>query len=293
MTMHAPFPYAGGKTRWADTIWQHLGHPDVYCEPFAGSLAVLLAKPGLPARREVACDLGGGVCNFWRALKHDAALVAYWADCPSYHRELLARKRWYFRWLEREAPRLEHDMDYWDAKAAGIWCWGHAVSIRSKFDKESDLSIPVASSKVGGQGVSRQRLDRPKDLTPWLFSISDRLAKVLILNRNWTSGVTPSVMAYNTPGVKAVLLDPPYLLEAGVAPAYGHSEPSVARDAYEWALEHGDEYRIAYCCHDGDFPVPDGWTAEVRGLRGVVNRRERNDMVMFSPACVRDPGLFD
>ena len=36
----------------------------------------------------------------------------------------------------------------------------------------------------------------------------------------------------------------------------------------QWALKHGDRYRIAYCCHADDFEVPDGWDAMTRGFKG-------------------------
>ena len=53
--MKAPFPYYGGKRLLASCIWDRLGHVDVYAEPFAGSLAVLLASE--PHKMEIVCDL--------------------------------------------------------------------------------------------------------------------------------------------------------------------------------------------------------------------------------------------
>lgn len=62
-----PFAYYGGKTmlaeRLADLLPPHRG----YVEPFAGSLAVLLAKA--PACMEVANDLDGALMAFWRVLR--------------------------------------------------------------------------------------------------------------------------------------------------------------------------------------------------------------------------------
>ena len=60
----APFPYYGGKRRIAQDVWMHFGDDvQTYAEPFAGSLAVLLAAPYVPAR-EVVCDTDGHICNF-------------------------------------------------------------------------------------------------------------------------------------------------------------------------------------------------------------------------------------
>ena len=41
--LRAPFPWFGGKRRAADLVWPRLGDVSTYNEPFAGSLAVLLA----------------------------------------------------------------------------------------------------------------------------------------------------------------------------------------------------------------------------------------------------------
>ena len=47
-TLRAPFPWFGGKSRAAPLVWAALGDVANYVEPFAGSLAVLLARPSAP-----------------------------------------------------------------------------------------------------------------------------------------------------------------------------------------------------------------------------------------------------
>lgn len=74
--MRPPFGYHGGKQRLADWIVSLMPPHQTYVEPFAGSLAVLLAKP--PAPVEVVNDLDGEVVNFWRVLRdrpHDLERV--------------------------------------------------------------------------------------------------------------------------------------------------------------------------------------------------------------------------
>jgi DNA adenine methylase len=67
MTITAPFAYFGGKTRLADRIIQMLPAHDHYVEPYAGSLAVLLAKPR--SKMETVNDLDGHLMTFWRVLR--------------------------------------------------------------------------------------------------------------------------------------------------------------------------------------------------------------------------------
>ncbi len=62
-----PFAYYGGKTTLASRIAGLLPPHRHYVEPFAGSLAVLLAKP--PSLMETVNDLDGHLMTFWRVLR--------------------------------------------------------------------------------------------------------------------------------------------------------------------------------------------------------------------------------
>jgi DNA adenine methylase len=65
--MKPPFAYFGGKTVLAPRIAALLPEHRHYVEPFAGSLAVLLAKP--PSKLETVNDLDGDLVLFWRVLR--------------------------------------------------------------------------------------------------------------------------------------------------------------------------------------------------------------------------------
>ena len=69
--MKPPFTYFGGKLSVADRIAAALPPHRHYVEPFAGSLAVLLAKA--PSRMETVNDLNGDLMNFWRVLRDQPA----------------------------------------------------------------------------------------------------------------------------------------------------------------------------------------------------------------------------
>src|SRR5262249_18852494 len=86
----APFPYWGGKASVAPVIWQHLGEVRHYLEPFAGSLAVLLARPHRP-RVETVNDRDGHLVNVWRAIAQDPLQVARYAQWPVSSIELWSR----------------------------------------------------------------------------------------------------------------------------------------------------------------------------------------------------------
>lgn len=62
-----PVPYFGGKQTIAEQIIGFFPDHGHYVEPFAGSLAVLLAKH--PSRMETVNDLDGDLVTFWRVLR--------------------------------------------------------------------------------------------------------------------------------------------------------------------------------------------------------------------------------
>lgn len=290
--MKAPFPYAGGKAKWAATIWIYFGRPTVYAEPFAGSIACLLSRPDPPARREIICDTEGGVVNFWRAVRKDPDTVARWADCPTWHDELLARKAWFYAWSDAHSEQLAADMDYCCPKAAGIWAWCHSVSFMGLFQNRADKSVPLVQA-VGGHasGVSRgTQLHR--NLVGHMRSLGERLEDVIVLNASWEAAVTPAKLARNAKwSVVAVLMDPPFAHPEGIR-YYRDQERKASDDAYEWSLEHGEDDRIGFCCNVGDYPVPPGWTAETRDFQRGSARGAR-DQIMFSPACLAQATLFE
>ncbi|GAA1707728.1 DNA adenine methylase [Fodinicola feengrottensis] len=71
MNVKPPFAYYGGKTRIAARIAERMPAHQHYVEPFAGSLAVLLAKR--PAAMETVNDLDGDLMLFWRVLRDRTA----------------------------------------------------------------------------------------------------------------------------------------------------------------------------------------------------------------------------
>lgn len=72
--MKPPIPYFGSKGRLASRIVGMLPQHGHYVEPYAGSLAVLLAKPR--SRMETVNDLDGDLMCFWRVLRDQPDALA-------------------------------------------------------------------------------------------------------------------------------------------------------------------------------------------------------------------------
>ena len=180
--------------------------------------------------------------------------------------------------------------------------------------------MPQIHDRPGGRGVQMARRELQGDgildgsrLRPWFRAIAERLARCIILNRSWESALTDSVLQQTPSSPKpsvGVFLDPPYrTVKADGTPKRstglyqgdktGESD-AIAKATYEWATEgrnkmgerYCDKYRIAYCMHEGDFPIPPGWTAETMGFSGHRNAKKKADnvdQVIFSPCCVPVP----
>ena len=131
----APFPYFGGKRRAAPLVWQALGDPSGYVEPFGGSAAVLLARPQVKGRRvETINDADGWLINAWRAIQQDASAVAAHAWGPVSEIDYHARLAWL---QERRTPELvswlEGDPEVHDVKSAAWWLYVMACGIGDPF----------------------------------------------------------------------------------------------------------------------------------------------------------------
>lgn len=122
--VRAPFPWFGGKSRVSSVVWRAFGRdcPN-YIEPFAGSLAVLLGRPGGAGKIETVNDRDRYLANFWRAVTAAPELVAQAANWPVNEADLHARHKWLVNQVEfRE--RMHTDPDFYDVKIAGWWIWG-------------------------------------------------------------------------------------------------------------------------------------------------------------------------
>jgi hypothetical protein len=321
--LRAPFPWYGGKSLAAPLIWRAFGDVPNYVEPFAGSLATLLARPNGAGKVETANDKDGLIANFWRATKITPELVAEWADWPVNEADLHARHRWLVAQVPELLERLIADPEYSDPKIAGWWVWGicawigngwcHADTRSSTLEWRRRPELGNAHGRgvhrslpaIGKPGDGVHAPSRKKPLThrnkgmhrggvsiDVLFTeLSDRLRHVRICCGEWDRVLGRSTLGIDTAhGMTpcGVLLDPPYAHAVrGEKILYKHDDPNISTPVREWALENGDNpaLRIALCGFDDEHPMPSTWT-KIAWASNSSSKSRAKERIWFSPHCL-------
>jgi len=151
LPLRAPFPWFGGKSRAAHLVWPRFGDVANYIEPFAGSLANLLARPvEFPPRVETVNDKDAYLANFWRAVQKDPDHVAFYADWPVNETDLHARHRWLVETARDRVEMLTTNPEFFDAKIAGWWVYGQCLWIGSGWcatDRRRRNEYPAGQKK--------------------------------------------------------------------------------------------------------------------------------------------------
>jgi hypothetical protein len=313
----APFPYFGGKRRAAPRIWQALGDPAGYVEPFAGSAAVLLARPTFTGRRvETLNDADGWLVNTWRAIQLSPAEVAQHAWGPVTEIDYHARLAWL---QQRRTPDLvawmEGDPEAHDAKAAGWWLYVVACGIGDPFgpgpwrvvgghlrklphlgDAGRGVNRGLPHLGDAGQGVNRE-LPHLGDagrgqLESYMGQLADRLRRVRITCGSWQRVVKPSVTRSGTggDGTRAIFLDPPYATSGDL---YAHVDADVGLAVRDWCVRAPRELRVILCGYDTehDALLAHGWTVTEGKAGGGAgystnSANGRRERLWLSPTCI-------
>ena len=311
--LRAPFPYFGGKSRIAADVWSRFGAVDNYVEPFFGSGAVLLGRPGGgPHNMETVNDLDGHLCNFWRAVRSSPDAVAEFADWPVSEADLHARHLVLVEQRESLTERLLGDPEFYDARLAGWWVWGASCWIGQgwcsgvgpwvreggRMVKRDDgggvaRQLPHISNK--GHGLHSVKVYDPVGarLNDWMRSLSQRLRRVRIACGSWGRVLTSTVTTGH--GLTAVFLDPPYTA-GNMDYSAGGMGLGVADEVRESCLEHGSrrDLRVALCGHGSEHAALEaqGWsryewqTVGGYGTTEEARARGASEAVWFSPACI-------
>jgi DNA adenine methylase len=183
MTLLPPFPYFGGKQTLAAQIVSHFPEHSRYVEPFAGSLAVLLAKA--PEPYEVVNDLDGRLVGFWRTLRdRGEELERACALTPHSRHEYMSAKR--------EGPSDDPIED-----ARRLWVL-YTQSISGAYEG-AGWRAPGPTRKSPGQHFSR--------FHERFHGLADRLRHVSLENSHYSAIITRYLADEGT----LLYVDPPYL----------------------------------------------------------------------------------
>lgn len=318
MSLVAPFPYFGGKSRAASLVWTAFGDVANYVEPFAGSAAMLLSAPN-GKRIETVNDADGFIANFWRAVACDPEAVAHHADWPCSEVDLEARHAWLVNRSERLRWQLE-DPDFYDAKIAGWWCWGacnwigsgwcegtgpHHTNGARLFDNRKLPHLGDAGKGINrqlphlgnaGRGINRASGDTPRAvfIRDWMQSLADRLRETRVTCGDWSRVVKDSVTTRH--GLTGLFLDPPYT-KGALQYAAGGIGTELPMQVQAWCAANGSDplLRIALCGHAGehDALLDAGWfigTWKARkgyAVSAEAVQNSKDETVWFSPHCIR------
>ncbi len=302
----APFPYFGGKRRAAPTVWRALGDPGGYIEPFAGSAAVLLARPRFAGRRvETLNDADGWLVNTWRAIQLRPDQVAEHACGPVTEIDYHARLAWLQSRRDQELVSwLEGDPEAHDPKAAGWWLYVVACGIGDPFGAGPWRVVDGKLRKLphlgdAGQGVNRELphlgdAGRGVKLKGYMQALAARLAGVRITCGDWRRVITPSVYRSKAggDGGLAMFLDPPYVT-SGDLYAHGSDSGELSESVRKWCIKAPKHLRLVLAGYEAEHDdlLHCGWT-KVDGKAGggggystnpMAGRRER---LWLSPACL-------
>lgn len=302
--LKAPFPYFGGKSKVAPLVWQALGDVAHYMEPFFGSGAVLLQRPGYnPARHtETVNDKNGFVSNAWRALKHDPDGVAEYCDYPVNHADLCARRRRMLAEIVDLLPKLIADDEFFDTKIAGYWIWGMCTWIGHGLTTPN--GIPEISCKgrgvhaigkrphLGNKGIGVHAIGqvpflagKGKGITSvqneviyeWFRELQARLRRVRVVCGDWSQICGGNWQ--DKRGTVGMFFDPPYGVKDRDGVYGEHDDYEVADAVREWALSRSDNrnYRIVIAGYEEhDSLLEHGWTKHTWQTLGGYGNTARN-----------------
>lgn len=187
--MRPPFPYYGAKGRLAPWIVGHMPREHrVYVEPFAGSAAVLFARPR-PAAHEILNDLDGNVVTFFRMLRdREQDLVRALTLTPYSRDEYLTAD------LEASSnlDDLERARRFFVRTTQSFNACGAAAGKRASWSNGMRRGSSQATTVA--------------DLVDRLYAAAARLRRVVVENR----AAADVVRLYDAPDA-VLYCDPPYL----------------------------------------------------------------------------------
>lgn len=329
MNFKAPFPYFGGKSMIAHKVWEYLGHPKRYIEPFFGSGAVLLNRPHYPfkdLRYEIINDKDGFISNVWRAIQFAPQETAKICDWPINHADLSARKRYLCNHEADLLKKLIADPEYFDVKIAGYWIWAASCWIGSGLTRFN--AIPVLNQNKGVNSIGQRpdiinnhgvhsicqipRLSHNigvnslDNIYSFFDKLSARLRHVKVVCGDWTQvcGGNWQDIDTSTSGGVGIFFDPPYGVDDRDNKLYNCESKTVSLDVESWCAERGNKpsYKIVIAGYESEYKslVNAGWKTYQWSANGGYgntgngqgNKNRHRETLFISPHCFKNE-LFD
>lgn len=267
---YPPIPYVGGKITLGARIAALLPEHRHYVEPFAGSLAVLLAKA--PSRMETVSDLDGDIIHFWRVLRdRPDELIRACAMTPH------SRAEYDAAFDRSDCGDLERARRVWVRLAQSRTGTLRRVGWRHYLDPAGcSTSMPgYLSGYVDRMPAAVERLQR--------VSLECRPAADLIE----AFGTHPDVVMY---------VDPPYL--AGTRAAGLYQVEMAGESAHRALLEQLVRCRAGVVLSGYASPLYDealtGWDrVEMSASTGQGGTWANRTEVLWSNRPIAPPALFD
>ena len=281
-TLRAPFPYFGGKSKIAPLVWKWLGDPKFYVEPFMGSAAVLLARPGGgDGRTEIVNDKDCLLVNFWRAAKFAPDDVAREAAHIHSQADMMARRRYVLDYIDDVRRWAKEDPDFCDAEIAGYWLYVQRMWIGDRcWDPEYADAGKTMKLCNGGKARSEE------EWRAVLETLSARLLQVLVTCGDWKVALRGKWQTSSGADC-GVFLDPPYDFERyAMTDAYEENQATVSREVEDWCRENGDRdgMRIVLCGYENEHDglLERGWRKYEWQTDGgyAKNRRDENEVTL-------------
>lgn len=177
--MRPVFPYPGGKTWAVKHILPRIPEHTCYCEPFAGGLAILLAKE--PSRVEIVNDINSDLVTFFR--------------CVKFHQDEIVKELQLVLNSREEFQNCKDQPGLTDIQRAARWFRKQTLSFGG-----NGYSFAVGRKTGGGANKSR------RSLLEKLEALNDRLDRVIIEHLDWQR----CLQLYDG-SETFFFIDPPYL----------------------------------------------------------------------------------
>lgn len=250
--MKAVLKYPGAKNRIADWICSYIPPHDVYLEPFAGSLAILLNKPR--CHIETVNDLDKDIVNFFRILR----------ECPD---ELKKRIELTPYARDEYKTAFEPTEDVIEkARRYCVRCWqgfGNSQLYNNGF-------------KTGQQTHSPNPAMAWAEIPETLLLAAERLKGVQIENLP----ALELMKRYDTPDV-FIYMDPPYLPETRKGYLYKHEMTRADHEELlKAAVDHPGKIMISGYDNDLYNDYLSGWRKAYKDTNAECGLKRREVLWM-------------